>query len=381
MRRLLVAAFLVSAFVPSAAGATPRGVVTGHVENATTNKHQTGAIVKLSGISRSGDEIHRTAQTSTSGNYGFRNLPTGDDWLYAVDATFDGGLFPGRPFTIPSNTSRPPVIETSIRVWPTTTDPNAILVRRDDMFVVHSKTGAGIIESLTVLNQSHSAYIGRGGQNGKAAPTLGIAVPPNATIFRIENASLDVPRVLDTDFGVGLTIALPPGPTTMTFSYALEGTAGRYTLSRTALYPTVEMSVFAEPSFEVSTNRLERKGSVTLKDKDYARYSAPNGVDAGDEVQIVVTATAAVPWWAFGLGGMGLLVVVGLLIFVARRRMKRRGANVEDQLPVETVRAELVAAIATLDLNHDAGRLPDVEWETRREELKSQLEALGREHR
>jgi hypothetical protein len=78
---------------------------------------------------------------------------------------------------------------------------------------------------------------------------------------------------------------------------------------------------------------------------------------------------------------MGLLVVVGLLIFVARRRMKRRGANVEDQLPIETVRAELVAAIATLDLNHDAGRLPDVEWETRREELKSQLEALGREHR
>jgi hypothetical protein len=302
--------------------------------------------------------------------------------VYAIDGTFDGGLFPGRPFSIPSNTSKTPVIDTSLRVWPTTSDPNAILVRREDMFIVHSDKGAGIIESLTILNQSDSAYIGRGAAQGaEAAPTLGIAVPLSAEGIRIENASIDIPRLVRTDFGMGLTIAIPPGETSITFSYTTEGTAGRYTLSRTALYPTVELSVFADPSFEVETNRLERGEKVSIKDDEYVRYSAPGGLDAGDEVQIVATANAALPWWAFGLGGAGAIAAIGLLVFLARRRLKKRDSASDVVEPTEpgSQRDQLVAAIATLDLEHSSGRINVTEWETRRKELKSRLEALARE--
>jgi hypothetical protein len=274
------------------------------------------------------------------------------------------------------------VIDTKLRVWPTTTDPNAILVRRDDLFIVNGDRGAAVIESLTILNQTNLAYIGRGGGDSRSAPTFGIALPPAAENIRVENASIDIPRLVRTDFGMGLTIAVPPNETQITYSYTIEGTAGRYTLSRTALYPTVEMSVYSEPSFDVSSNRLDKSGTVSIKGKDYARFSAPDGVDAGDEVQIVATANADIPWWTFAAGGAGVLVVVALAFLFARRRARRRiGRAAGEPAPIvpSSEREALIASIATLDLEHDSGRIADDEWETRRAELKAQLEALPRE--
>ncbi|HET7481434.1 MAG TPA: hypothetical protein VFK89_01105 [Actinomycetota bacterium] len=380
MRRAVVAAFLVSTLVPIPAQAASRGVVTGHVENAVTHKPQGGVDIALSGVAKDGDEIHRRVRTGSDGSYRFGGLPTGD-WIYAIDGTFDGGLFPGRPFTIPSDTTRPPVIDTTLRVWPTTTEPDAILVTRDDLFVVSTEKGIGVIESLTILNHSAKAYIGRGATDSSTAPTFGIAIPPSATGVRVENASIDIPRLVRTDFGVGLTVAIPPDPdgTSITFSYALEGTAGRYTMSRTALYPTAEMSLFAERGLDVESNRLTRDGSLELKGKDYAKYSVADGADAGDEVQIVVTARGAPPWWSFALAAAGVLLLVALIALAMRWRGRRnKDAVPGDDEPQPDRREPLIAAIARLDLEHDQGLVDEAEWTQRRAALKTQLERAGR---
>jgi hypothetical protein len=360
--------------------AAPTGRIEGRVENAATGKPQPGVRVRISGIDGSGESIvNRTSVTGSNGRYEFARLPTGEEIIYALDAHYRGGLYAGRPITLPSDTRRRPVINTTLRVWDPTTNPASVVILRDDMFVVPAEGGVGVIESVTIVNQTDFGYVGRRGGQGNAedVPSFGFALPAGAEQagVRIRDSNLDIPTLIPTDFGFGITAAIPPGETRVTFSYRVPGSGGSFDLSRTALYSTAESSVYAASPLEIERNRLFERGNVTLSDRTYTRWTTRSGLDAGDPIQVVARAEARFgPGLIAGLVAAVLLAgVVGTTAFLRARR-PRTGTPTRPDPSTNGKRERYLREIAELDISYSRGAIDQEEWISRRNEIKARLD-------
>ncbi|MDQ3941045.1 MAG: carboxypeptidase-like regulatory domain-containing protein [Actinomycetota bacterium] len=385
MRRLILLPALSLLLLAAPAGAAERGSITGRILNGTTGRPEGNVRVQLLGVTRDrSDQLRRSVVTGRDGRYSFKNLEAGRRWLYVLDARYDGGLFPGRPLSIPGNTRRPPVIGSKLRVWETTTDPNTVLIERDNLFAVVAEEFVEVVESVTVVNRTDRAYIGRGEvSSAGTSSTFGFPLPQAADTnsVRIEGATMDVPTVLRTSFGFAVTVAIPPGESRFTYSYRVTGSTGTWELSRTALYPTLELSAFVEDPLEIQSPRLTRRDSVDIGERTYRRWTSTEALDAGDAVQMSAVAKGSPPWPVFAGGGAGVVVLLGALYLAARRRRTESDEEDVSDAPSATpehARDDLVTAIARLDLQFEAGELARDEWERRRVVLKSALEEMSR---
>jgi len=369
MRRLIIVAAAISAATSAAPSeAAENGSITGRVINAISGRAQAGVEITLVGANEDGSErIRRTTTTRRGGRYEFDGLATGSSRFYVLDARYDDGLFAGRALTLPSDTKVAPVINTTMRVWETTTNPASILIRRDNIFLVANDNGLGVIESVVITNTSERAYIGRGGDR-PGAPTIGFSLPATARgeSITVLDSTIDIPEIVRTDFGFGATVAIPPDETRVTFAYRVPGDVGSFDVSRTALYPTAELSVFAADPLDVESNRLEPAGSKTLAGRRYQRFSAPDGLNAGDPLQVRATTSSNLnPLIPIGVAG-GLLLLAGAAIAAVRRRPPKA------VLP--RARDDVLEEIAALDIRYRAGEINEQEWSNRRADLKSSLQ-------
>lgn len=361
---------LAALFTPGDAVAAETGTIKGVVTNAATDKPEAGVEVTLTtgtadGADASGTEV---VTTDESGRYLFEDLATGADRFYAIDARFDGGLFSGSAITIAQPGD---IIESTLKVWPTTADPSMILISRDNLFLSVKGNELGVIESVTVLNQGTEAYIGRAGSSTGSEDTTSLAFSlPGRAIesqVAIVDSDLNLPALVPSEFGFGITAAIPPGETNITYSYKVEGDGGSYDLSREALYPTVRFSVFSSPPLDVKSNRVAASGTVTIGDKVYEEFKAGAGLDGGDSMQILAVAEAGTP--AGLIAGMaGALILVAALGAFPLLKSRRSAAA----RPAPT-REELVHQIAALDLAKERGEIAEDEWTRRRAALKEQL--------
>ena len=365
----------------SAPRAAPSGSIEGRVLNGAGDKPEAGVEVVLTGARPDGTgQLVRRAKTDKKGRFEFSNVPTGNRF-YAVDASFDGGFFAGGAVELPAGTAKRPVVKTRLRVWETMSDPDAILIRRNDIFLSTGKEALDVVESVTVVNTSKRAYIGRAPAAGSAEPraALGLDLPSGAdrSAVQILDSSIDVPGLVPTDSGVGITAAIPPGETLITFAYRLPGSAGVYDFAKTALYPVLNTSVHAGDPLTIRSNRLVDNGEVTLGGTRYRRWSTTEALDAGDQLQVAAVAEAGgSPALIVGIV-IAAVLAIGLLLwaFIRRRRpapvVRTSGAH-----PVAETREHLVSLIAALDLRHRAGDVSEEEWTRRRAELKQELAEL-----
>jgi hypothetical protein len=336
--------------------------------------------VSLSGTSRNGKpSISRSVVTNAGGRFSFDSLPAGKSYAYILNAQYQGGLFPGRPISLPSGTTTPPVIATSFKVWDTTNDPTVVGLAHDDLFAIAGGEGITVIESVEIVNAGGRAYIGRGamGKRGSNGPSLGFALPAQANKrkVRIVDSDLALPNLIDTDFGFGITVAVPPGVTRITFSYPIAGTGGSFDLSRTALYPIEEFSAYAGHPLSLQTNRLTKGGDKTIGGRSYVQYSTHDEIQAGDQIQIAATAEAGTP--AGLLAGISIAAALALGAGAFALLHYRRGKPAPKASTTSTppARDELIAAIAALDVRHDNGEMTDELWAAERDRLMSTLTA------
>jgi hypothetical protein len=372
-----VIAFMVGALQPISHAAST-GTIEGRVIHGTTDRPLEGVEVTLTSGTSGSDTETKTVTTDDKGRYSFEDLATGDEIFYALDARYQGGLFPGRAISLPDDTNRPPVIDTTLRVWDTIDDPTAIVIERDDIFVIESEDGkVGVLEALQITNVSDSAYIGRGasmtGGSGDPVPSLGFALPAGAEQeqLQIYESSLDIPELLRTDFGFGITTAIPPGNFTITYTYDLGGTAGSYDLSRRVLYPTLNLAVFTSEKLSVTSNRLGSQGDVEIRDRVYQEWSTEDDLEAGASVQVVALADAGTPPGLIA-GMVGVLILVTLLGLIPFMRRSKKAPK------APATREDILEEIAALDLAHERNELSTERWERSRAELKDRLDTRNR---
>jgi hypothetical protein len=353
--------------------ASERGAIRGRVVNRTTGRPEPRVRVLLwTGRRDGGSPRSRSTLTDRRGRFGFDGLRTGEGRVYAIDARHDGGLFAGRALTLPAGTSRPPVVATTVGVWDTTSDPGAVVIERDAVFVIPERGGAAAIHSVSVVNPTERAYVGRAARGAGPGPTIAFSLPAGAETegLRIVSSDLDVPDlVARPDLGgFAVTVAIPPGETSFTFTYPLASSAGGIDLSRRALYPVSDLDVFAASPLEVSSDDLEHRGKVTIEGRTYERWAARGALDAGDAVQALARAPARLrPLWVTA-AALLLIAAGGAAVLGLRRRKPVPSAE-----RTGNRRRDLVDAIAELDLRRRSGDIAEEDWARRRAQLKSRL--------
>ena len=371
----LAAGLLLLVATPAPAATT--GLIEGRVINESTGQPQPGVELTLTaGTADTAGDVVDTIRSDEDGRYRFTDLVTGEDRFYALDARFDGGLFAGRPIPLPADTRQRPVIESTLRVWATTSDPAVVAINRDDMFVVPDDDGVGVIESVTFFNASDEAYIGRGADmlgDSATGASFAFVVPAAAEWTGIIDSTLRIPQLVAVDRGMAATIAIPPGEHQTTFSYRLGGTGGSFDLSRPALYPTLEMSIFAAAPLEIRSNRLVPGGSETLGGKTYSRWITDEPIDAGDPLQALAVAQGVIPLGPLAFAGSAVLVLVALLALWMRARRR--------DPPAAPGRDDLVERVAELDLAFEAGAIDRKKWDDERSNLVGRLRKLEKADR
>jgi hypothetical protein len=383
MRWIAIPPLLVVALVQAGpAVASEHGEIRGRVvEGGTGAPRERVPVVLVMAAEGSGQDIMRT-RTDVRGRFEFRDLQRGEGTSYVLIARYAGGQFARGPMSLFPDED---VQSSNVRVWETTTDPAAISLARDAIFVVPNQGQVSVIESIVVVNKSARAYIGRGDRDerrGWMYPTLGLALPARAEARDVQvlESSIPILNVVPTDFGAGITSAIPPGETRLTFVYRLPGLVGSYDLSRTALYGARDVSVYAADPFEISSNRLDRSEAQRIGGKTYRVWSTKDLVEAGDPIQIRATAEAGAGPAVIGGIVAGSLVAALAVFAGARRLLKRRSGRAPASSPASSeqspsTRRDLVAAIAELDLRYRRGEIPEAAWRTKRTKLKSHLSA------
>jgi hypothetical protein len=381
-RFALAVVLLLAASAPAGARPQGPGLIRGRVVDGSTGEPVGGIEVNLVSALPGAGRFSATATTRADGRYAFTRLPTGGERVYALSVVHEGGLFAGRPIEELGESEDRTVVDTQLRIWDTISNPDAVLVQRHNVFISQSEGGLGIIESLTIVNTSESAYVGRARSFGRrvAQSTFAFALPDNASDGRMlaESDFFGTP-IAGTDSGFGLRVAIPPGQWRVMFAYTLTGSAGTYDASHTALYPTLNTAVHVTDGLSVESNRLSDAGEMTIGDTRYVRWVSDDVIEAGEPIQIAVTAEAGTsPWVAGGLVGAGLLAAALFTWTLLRnRKLAERSPASPERL---TSHEQLVAAVAELDLKHDAGDIDDDEWRVRRAELKDDL-ARATSHR
>ena len=374
MRRLIPAVALFLALAVSPAAGAERAMVRGTVLLGKTSSPAGGAEVTLIGARSNGTGrfYEESITADDRGRFSFAQVPAEQGAQFALEARYDGGLFVFDTMRLKTGV----VEQAELRVFQTTSDPEVITVTRDHIFVAHDEQGAGVLESLTVVNNSERAYVGRGRSlgEGSSQTTLGIALPDQAIGGRVDLVDTTINRLYaeSADFGFAATVAIPPGETKITFAYPAPGSGGSYDLSRRALYPIEEVSVFATEPLEITEDRLAYEGVEEISGVRYRKWSSREPFDAGDLIAIraVAEGSSSSNLWL----GMGIalgIVVLALVLALTFRSPRRPAAGRPS--PARPAPAELVEAIAELDLRHESGVLSDEQWSEQRARLKDQL--------
>ncbi|MGH2736887.1 MAG: carboxypeptidase-like regulatory domain-containing protein [Actinomycetota bacterium] len=389
LRRLapaLAAAFLVG-LLPTPASGAERGSIEGRVVNGASGEPQSGVEVTLLGGREDGsggltEDVREHVTTGDDGRYEFTGLQTGGDRIYTVDATFRGGLFAGGAIKLPSDTARAPAVKTTLRVWPTITDPRTIVVQRNDLFVVSGDEGTSVIESYKIVNTSDRAYIGRGGStdadSGDPVPSLSFPLPTRAMSSGVQilNSDLDVPELIETGTGLGITTAVPPDETSITFVYNVRLETGQVELSRRALYPILNFEVFAESPYVVESDRLAEKESEEISGTTYGRYSSAGTIEAGDPIPVTVRAEAGSDTALIAGAIVAAVALLGAVAFALVRRRRRTRAPKRGSSEAPATREQLLTAIARLDLEWRSREIDERSYNSRRAALKRRLRDL-----
>jgi hypothetical protein len=386
---VMVALLLFSGGAPSRAQEV--GTISGTVVNGTAGGGATAGLpVTLTIIDNNGTSQPAKQQTTTdeAGSFVFEQVPLSADTSYQLSAVYAGVEYAG---DVGSLASAEGLADQTLDVYETTSDPAVMRASMAHVVIQVDKGSNSLLvsELLVINNTGDRAYIGQPFQQanpalGDSHPDIGnetmrFAVPAGASNVGIVDGLL-VEDLVTSDFGFSDTSPWLPGTRQVAFSYSLPYQGSDYVF-RTALDIPADTVNILMPKGEA---KLESGSPFTqdetvLQEEPYLRARADN-LEAGATIQAILTdlpsggsgsGVQTAIFVALIAAALGVLAVVAYSLF---RRSRLAAVGVEDAGDRE--KAGLLLAIAELDRQHDAGQISEAEYNRRRAEAKSRLEAI-----
>lgn len=404
-RAAMLGALALLALLGAAAGAPAtfaasqaNGEIDGNLLDGTTGGTPlAGQIVTLMVHAGAADHVVGTAVTDAHGVFHFTGLATDPSDVYAVTAQYQGATYASDPLSL-AGTPHPPMV--TLLAYEATASDAKIGVGRVVILVHQPDTQTGTInvsELVTMVNGDQRTFVGTPGPaNGKPTGLLRFDLPDGASNLSTQTG-FNGAQVIQVNSGFASTVDLPPGQTQFAFGfdYAYDGTRSLFTYD--ANYPTLQVVVIAPPSMTVTAPGFTSLGKINSLGQQVQVWQSGN-LQAGSKANVVFSHLPVPgeqrdldPLWLNVLAGVVALLALGLVGNYLLRGPGRAGAGAGAEAPKVAAAAQasetlatrepvatpqqLLQALAQLDREHDAGKLPDGQYRMERDTLKMVLKA------
>ena len=371
---------------PEAQESTFDGVIEGRIVNGTEDGGEAGsAPLSLLTFRRMTREEERFGQADSQGRFRFEGLEVHSDMRYFVQAGYGDvayrspavQIFPDAPSF------------TEVVAWETTTSDADIVIDRASVAIaaLDEEVGLiGILEVVTLENQGDRTYVGDLFEDPESGGAARISLPANA---------LDVN--LGHGFGPDGFAAVPggvinkapvlPGPSEMIYGYTIPYTGTTAALERRYLYTARSVTVLMPDDLgALSSPQLEAIGPVEVSGEPHTLFIASD-LPAG---QVFELQLSELPLFRDLSGGglqfdtalryaavatLGLIAAGAVALFLRRRGAPAFSTATVTSTPTGLARerTDLVEALAGLDADFAAGRVPQAEYDRRRYAGKRRL--------
>jgi hypothetical protein len=340
-----------------------------------------GLAVVLDGLDANHQPVaERTTTPDSSGHFAFADVPGGGA-TYTTKVSYGGATYSNPVDTSTSPSSPAPVTITIYE--PTTSDSTLRIDSANWLFEAIDPENAQIVmlEMIDLRNDGDKTYVGdHRGDPGSDAPgvlprTIRLYLPTGASQMTPESG-LDPKAILPMANGYVDTAPIPPGATTIAFTYRVVYADGAAEIQKAVPYPTNTLRVLVpDVGLELRSDHLTDGGKVTLDGRSYQVLTAAN-LSANTTVTVDMLGLPATPAGRLDPNQMLIagLIAVGVAVLAAVFFALRRAPERSKQ-PVAD-RSELLTALASLDDRYAAGQLEDLTYRLQRADLKRQLVAL-----
>ena len=379
-------------------------------------------------------KVLQTARTDATGRFAFPAKEWGGDDLLMANVPHQGYDYAavaydgGNKLQAVGMTVNPAQVEVS--TYDTTTKNVPLQFQVHHLAIKSTETGLNVIERIVVINPTEKTFLGIGPR--KVSVLLG--VPKGAKDVALDPKITDA-KLIKTSNGYGIERPITPqsygARNAIIFSYNIDWPsklpwAKKIDLSREIAYPTQFFFVARLPddkNLEVEAPLLGKATEAELpidgetETRIVNSVGAPQmpGMPGGEKNDPVLSAGAVMPvvierpvnplFWAFALMVVGLMVFLPVAMIKPRRdksaalkvKSAEREADKRVKLPTSvavptvttassaanggngadltlTPQAQmLIAQIAQLDDEHEAGRIEAEDYHARRAAWKAQL--------
>ena len=179
---------------------------------------------------RLGDDFvpFHQSKTDAQGKFRFEHVPIGKDYRYLPGASRDGVHYPGPPFEV---TSKQPWVSVDLQVWDSVTEPNPLVIRRQEIVLRPEPGLLYVTEAMLVENPTSACYVGRAAEGESEPVTLRLGIPSDfaqTTFFK----EFFGRRFAISKQGLVTGIAWPPGRRELSFTYVVPNEKKYYRWQR-----------------------------------------------------------------------------------------------------------------------------------------------------
>jgi hypothetical protein len=347
------------------------GVISGQVINGTEDGGSVADLdITLETHLGDAEPIVTNSKTDAEGRFIFEGLNTDPVYGYHAKIEYQQAEYDGGHIAFAEGETAKTA---EVWIYDSTTSAEAIIVAMAHTVIYVSEESLQVTEYFMFINQGDRTYIGSvevttDGQK----ETIRLPLPSDATEIQLGSQLMDCCIVAGEDCIID-TMPVLPGYKEMAYSYQVSHSSSEYTIARTMDYPTNSYELLVQGSgVTVSSEQMEAQEPLTIEGATYEYLSAV-GLVPGDTLAIQLTGLPRDESQQVLLWVMGALLVLGSVFGYTMRRRKTQPAGATSP---ERQKQQLLADIARLDDDYEAGRITEESYRQQRVGKKGRLTKL-----
>ena len=369
-----------------AAHAQQPGVVEGVVANGTTESLLDTIPVSLL-VLRDTVPIDRLETVSDAdGRFRFEGLEVSPDLSYVVSTSYLGVDYSTEPIDLSQ-----PEAPIHLLVYETTAQDSDISILRASMAIprVDSSTGLiQILEVVTFVNQGDRTYVGQLFSDPEQGGVLRLHLPPSSLDVSLGNGFGPQGPLPASDGMLGRS-PVPPGEFLVVYAYKVPFADEVHTIEKLYAYPVGRATFLIDTSGpRPSSQQLTSVQTVEVNGVPNFQLSGRD-FQPGERVSVTLTGLPSLVALgssggveldtALRMAGVGAMaaLLAGVTLYTVMSRRRRRPAPAGNGLlelhALDEERLALIASLAELDDDFEAGRLPKEAYEGARAGRRQRL--------
>ncbi|MFC1942289.1 hypothetical protein ACFLWU_03620 [Chloroflexota bacterium] len=344
------------------------GMIEGQVLNRTDGGSSVAGQTVILNVYLGEDKVDEASTgTDADGKFTFSGLSTMPGYMYETVITYQGVAYYGEPFTFDESEI---IKSVEIIVFDSTTSDEAIYITMSHVIIYAEDPGLLIKEYYLIFHDTDRTYIGPTGKENSAV--LQFSLPQGATAL-MPTVGIEDLSITSRTYGFDDTTPVYPGMKEVSYSYRLLPDSGTYTLSKAIYYPMSRFDLLVpNGEFKVTSNQLTQNEPMDISGATYDHLSGQE-ITPGDTLEIKVSGLGSTDsqgsliWVFTGL----LAAVVGFIFVFFIRRKKSVPEN--NEASFEQRKQLLLAELAALDDDFEAGNISETSYNELRDEKKAEL--------